>query len=192
MIIELTEEQTEIAEMMAGWLENRPVYLDTETTGLGDDDKIVEISIVDNDGVVLFDTLVNPEMPIPDQASSIHGITDEMVKDAPRFVELAERIWGIVDDRQVIIYNAKYDTKMIAQSGAPFLATKLAKESECAMNAYAVFNGEWNDYHGNYRWVRLSDAAQMSGVELPENLHRAKADAELTRRVVQYVGGLKK
>ena len=48
-----------------GWLARRPVYLDTETTGLGRDDEIVEIALLDHDGTALADLRVKPRKPIP-------------------------------------------------------------------------------------------------------------------------------
>ncbi|WP_218184224.1 3'-5' exonuclease [Streptomyces sp. PKU-EA00015] len=59
--------------------------LDTETTGLEWDAKIVEISVTDGAGSVLLDTLVHPGGPIPEEATAIHGITDVEVKNADRF-----------------------------------------------------------------------------------------------------------
>jgi hypothetical protein len=64
------------------------LILDTETTGIGQWDRIVEIALIDDQGMVLMNTLVNPEIPIPKEASAIHGITDEMVSAAPTFSEI--------------------------------------------------------------------------------------------------------
>src|SRR3982750_387678 len=52
------------------------VYLDTETTGLFGDVRIVDVAIVDDAGEVLVDTLVDPGIPIPVETSRIHGIFD--------------------------------------------------------------------------------------------------------------------
>ena len=64
----------------------RPIYYDTETTGIkADRDRIIEIAAYDPIEDRSFCTLVNPNCPIPKEASNIHNITDEMVKDAPTF-----------------------------------------------------------------------------------------------------------
>ena len=64
-------------------IENKPLYLDTETTGLGQRDEIVEIAILDPPGKMVIDTLVRPSKPIPQDAVAIHGITNAMVSVAP-------------------------------------------------------------------------------------------------------------
>ena len=55
------------------------------------------------------------------------------------------------------------------------------------MSNYAVYNGNWNDYHQSYRWVKLSSAALACNIALPAGTHRARVDAELTRQVVMYM-----
>jgi DNA polymerase-3 subunit epsilon len=74
----------------------KPLYLDTETTGLRDLDEIVEISILDHDGGVLFDSLVRPTCRIPADAIAIHGITDDMVRDAPRWIDIWPEVEAVL------------------------------------------------------------------------------------------------
>ena len=76
-------------QQASAWLLNCAI-LDTETTGLYDDAEIVEISIIDENGGVLLDTLVKPLKPIPAEATAIHGITNEMVATAPTWVAIHE------------------------------------------------------------------------------------------------------
>jgi DNA polymerase-3 subunit epsilon len=69
----------------------RAIYYDTETTGLKrDSDRIIEIAAYDAHLKTSFSTLVNPEIPIPFESTSITNITDEMVKDAPTFKQVAQ------------------------------------------------------------------------------------------------------
>ncbi len=66
----------------------RPIYYDTETTGVKPDkDRIVEIAAFDPVLNKTFVTLVNPGIPIPQEAAAIHGISDAMVATAPNFAE---------------------------------------------------------------------------------------------------------
>lgn len=69
------------------WLRNC-VILDVETTGLDKYAEIVEISIIDEQGHILLNTLVKPLEPIPDDVIAIHGITNEMVASAPSWAYL--------------------------------------------------------------------------------------------------------
>lgn len=71
-------------------------FIDLETTGINlGTDRIVEIAIVKilTDGTrSIKRKLINPEMPIPKASSDVHGITDEMVKDAPAFKQVAHEM----------------------------------------------------------------------------------------------------
>lgn len=69
-------------------LAKNPVFLDTETTGLGCSDEIVELSVIDARGDVLIDTLIKPVQPISPDAEAIHGISNEMVRNAPAFAQV--------------------------------------------------------------------------------------------------------
>lgn len=86
------------------------VMLDTETTGL-EDAEVVEIAITNPQGAPLLNTLVKPTIPIPEEAIAIHGITDEIVKDAPNFCEVYPQIVGGLTDKEVLIYNADFDIR---------------------------------------------------------------------------------
>ncbi len=67
----------------------RPIYYDTETTGIRPDkDRIIEIAAFDPYENRTFEKLINPGMPIPAEASAIHNITNEMVAEAPSFAQI--------------------------------------------------------------------------------------------------------
>lgn len=68
-----------------------PIYYDTETTGVkSDKDRIIEIAAYDPSNNRTFCQFVNPGMPIPPEASSIHHITDDMVASSPSFLEVGQ------------------------------------------------------------------------------------------------------
>ena len=81
--------RSEAIQLARQWLSRKPVYIDTETTGTGPNDSIIEISIIDQDGGVLVESLVRPVGKISPGARAVHGITDDMIKDAP----LWESVW---------------------------------------------------------------------------------------------------
>ncbi len=70
----------------------RPIFYDTETTGIrADRDRIIEIAAYDPMNERTLVELINPGCPIPPEASKIHHITDDMVKDAPSFRDVGSK-----------------------------------------------------------------------------------------------------
>jgi DNA polymerase III epsilon subunit-like protein len=165
-----------------------PVYLDTETTGIGPYDEIVDICIVDHDGQVLLDTLVKPTFRIPTDAAAIHGISNEMVANAPEWLDVWDEVRGILEGRHVGVYNADFDTRLIDQTNQVHnIAWRFPKERAfCIMKLYATFYGAWNRRFRSYRWQKLGNAGAQCGIDIP-NSHRAKDDTLLARAVLHYM-----
>lgn len=152
------------------------VVLDTETTGLDDEACLVEVAVVTTGGDVLLDTLVNPGVPIPRDASEIHGITDEVVATAPSFGQLLVDLTRVLDGRRVLIYNKSYDvarlhwelTRHYCASGhedpaASAAAWLKAMTYEDVMVPYSDWVGDWSDYWGNYSWQPLNGGHRALG-----------------------------
>ncbi|TAJ61721.1 MAG: 3'-5' exonuclease, partial [Chitinophagaceae bacterium] len=94
--------------------------VDLETTGINiSADRIVEIAIVKilPDGTQQVKRkLINPEMPIPQASSDIHGITDEMVKDAPTFKQAANELKQFMENCDLGGYNSnRFDIPMLIE-----------------------------------------------------------------------------
>lgn len=89
------------------------VAFDLETTGkIPGSDKIIEIGLVKfvNSKVVdKFQTFVNPEVLIPAETTQVHGITDEMVKNAPLIQEVLPKIVDFVGNYILVAHNASFD-----------------------------------------------------------------------------------
>ena len=165
----------------------QPTYLDTETTGLKENDQIVEICLLEHDGSIAFQSLVKPTVKIPPDATRVHHITDAMVSNAPMWPDLWPQIETLLTTRRSAIYNAEYDLRLLKQSHvAHGLSWSASISSFCIMKLYAQFRGDWNSRAGNYRWHSLDDARAQCGLNLP-NAHRAHADALLARAVLHYV-----
>lgn len=82
----------------------RPIFYDTETTGIrSDKDRIIEIAAFDPIRNCSFEKLVNPGCPIPPDATAIHHITDEMVKDSPDFSQVGREFVEFCDGEVVLI-----------------------------------------------------------------------------------------
>ncbi len=159
-------------------------FLDTETTGLDENARICEIAIVDEHGEVLLNTVVNPQIPIPKEASAIHSITDAVVKDAPTFDELCSQILDIFAKYEICIYNADFDAQMMCQSESTktFPDITSVRSTICLMEKFAVIYGQWNDYHQSYTFQSLAKACEYYDIRNPHP-HRALGDA-LTARLV--------
>ena len=196
------DDRTQAILRARGYLSLNPLFLDTETTGLSPMDEICEIAIIDAAGQVLINSLVKPSKPIPPGATEIHGISQEMVQSAPTFRDLVPELDRILSGRTVLIYNVEFDVGKLDRSarangfspdvhGAYYpwwMGTDFAPSLwHCVMELYAAYYGDWNDYHGSYRWQRLGAALGQCGLEVPTSIHRAHADAEMTRRLVLHM-----
>ena len=181
-----TSDQEQASVMASNWLLNCQI-LDTETTGLDDKAEIVEISIIDQLGNVVFDSLVKPQQPIPAEATAIHGITNDMVATAPSWADIHDEVCRLISSKPLVIYNADYDMRLMAQTAALYGLKPVTADAgvHCAMLAYAEFYGDWNDYKGSYRGQRLTSAAAQQGVVTDGQAHRALADVMMTLGVLQ-------
>ena len=95
-------------------------FIDLETTGVNlSSDRIVEIAIVKilTDGTKSVKRkLINPGMPIPKQSSDVHGITDDMVKDAPSFKQAAHELKQFLDNCDLAGYNSnRFDIPLLME-----------------------------------------------------------------------------
>jgi DNA polymerase III subunit epsilon len=100
---------------------NRPlVFIDLETTGTNlSTDRIVEVAIVKifPDGTkAVKQKILNPQIPIPKHSSDIHGITDDKVKDAPTFKQVANELKQFIDDADFSGYNSnRFDIPLLME-----------------------------------------------------------------------------
>ncbi len=100
------------------WIQVPLAVIDTETTGKDParGDRIVEIAVVYFDHGKVTERhamLVNPGMPIPREASAVHGIDDDKVRDQPTFADIAPRLVKILHGRVPVAYNAGFDRGFI-------------------------------------------------------------------------------
>lgn len=146
-------------------LESDFCILDTETTGL--DGEIVEIAVVDKNEQPLIDTLIKPTAPIPEDAIEVHGITNEMVADAPTFLEIWQDVAAAIADKELIIYNSSFDLAAIKRSikaNRPQEKLKFGKlQAHCLMLQYAEFYGDWSDKYEDYKYQPLNGGHRALG-----------------------------
>ena len=175
-----------------------PLFLDTETTGLDDDASVVEISVLDIAGNVVFHSLIKPIRPIPAIATSIHGITNEDVENAPIFTDIMEDLIRVFEGRKILIYNEDYDVRLILQSalqagGLTDLYFQLYRlimlqenaTTDCVMHLYAQYRAI-ESHRGGFKWHKLVTAAEEFGVDT-NGAHRATADCAMTIEVLKGI-----
>ncbi len=135
--------------------------LDTETTGLHG--HVCEISVLASDGTFLINTLVHPPVSVEPGAQRIHGITAADLADAPTFADLWPELEPILSGRRIIVWNAPFDAGIIARDLRHIgKDTRYTQGWECAMLKYGEWDGEWDEYHGHYRWHRLNGGHRAS------------------------------
>jgi len=164
------------------------IVLDTETTGLTDMDEIIEVSLVAFNGRVLLDTLVRPVNIIPPEATAIHGITSEMVRDAPTWEEVRGQIgWILVTHPQLhlVIYNADFDTRLLVQTevthGGKWFNPSVF-DAVCLMELYAQYYGEQCPCDpSDFKWQSLTNACSQMDIDTTQfTAHRALGDCQMT------------
>jgi DNA polymerase III subunit epsilon len=100
---------------------SRPLaFFDLETTGVNvAEDRIVEISVIKlhpSGKEEVYTRLVNPGVPIPAEASAVHGITDDKVADAPTFKQLAPELVAFLKDSDLAGFNClKFDVPLLME-----------------------------------------------------------------------------
>ena len=149
--------------------------VDIETTGNGyKGQKITEISVFLFDGEKIIDeftSLVNPEQAIPYFITNLTGITEAMVRTAPKFYEIAKKIAEITKDAIFVAHNVNFDYNIIRDEfkslGFDFKRKKL-----CTVRLSRKIIPGLSSYS-------LGNICTAEGIEIAAR-HRAKGDAEAT------------
>ncbi len=138
--------------------------LATATTGLHRSAEIVELVALNHLGETLFETLVRPKRAIPAEAVAIHGITNEMVRHAPPFPEIAPALFGALEHRRIIGYNVAFEARMLRQCAEQHELLFEIGSTECLMAAYARFWGECQANSKAFRRQTLKDACEQQRI----------------------------
>lgn len=97
----------------------REIVFDTETTGFEplEGHRVIEIGCVEIVNRMrtgrTFQTYLNPERDVPDEAFRVHGISTDFLKDKPKFSEVAHKFLDFIGDDKLVIHNASFDIKFI-------------------------------------------------------------------------------
>jgi DNA polymerase III subunit epsilon len=160
----------------------RPIaFIDLETTGVNIAiDRVIEIAIIkilpDKTKVVKH-KLVNPQMPIPKASSAVHGITDEKVKDAPIFKEVANELKQFIDNADLSGYNSnRFDIPLLMEE---FLRAGITLE---------MHNRKMLDVQTIFHMMEkrtLAAAYKFYCEKELEDAHSAQADATATWEILE-------
>ena len=159
----------------------RQIVLDTETTGLSAEngDRIIEIGCVELLNRKLTGNnlhfYVNPERDSHEDALKVHGISNEFLKDKPRFSAIADELLDYLRDAEVIIHNAPFDisflNKELQRIGRAPIHTVIGQVTDSLVMAKEMFPGKRNG---------LDALCDRLGVDNSgRTLHGALLDAEL-------------
>ena len=188
--------------------------VDVETTGAMayGGDRVTEVAVVLVKGGVattIFETLVNPDRPIPASISAITNITAQMVKSAPRFPEVCDQLIGALEGHVFVAHNSRFDWRFLSMEierttrrpliGRSLCTVKLAKKLIPRLrrrNLDAVANYYGIEIVGRHRaggdaratadaFIRMLDAARDRGCATLDDVERllaARTSAAKKRR----------
>ncbi len=156
--------------------------VDIETTGgSARHERITEIAVYIHDGTRVIDeysTLINPERNIPSFITSMTGITNEMVEDAPRFFEVARRIVELTEGKTFVAHNARFDYSFLRQE-----FSMLGYQFRRPLLDTVALSRRLLPGHGSYS---LGNLCRDLGIEI-NGRHRASGDALATVRLLELL-----
>lgn len=159
----------------------RQIVLDTETTGLSAEggDRIIEIGCVELVARKLTGNnkhfYLNPGRDSHEDALKVHGISNEFLRDKPRFEAVAQELLDYLQGAEIIIHNAAFDVgflnKELELAGLPAFRTHVAQVTDTLVMAKELYPGKRNS---------LDALCDRLGVDnSSRTLHGALLDAEL-------------
>lgn len=188
----------------AQWVRGKCIVADTETTGLGENDTIVELAAVcPVTREVLIDTLVMPMSPMSTGAEKTHGISMLEAKNNGVTPEMAIRYLREecgASVCNVASFNWHFDARMIQQTAfktgdsetyhtAIALATP-ADGTTCIMelaNRYLHEHLEWDAEQSKFKRLSLEKCLQITGIQREGTAHRALSDALAAADLLNFI-----
>ena len=159
----------------------RQIVLDTETTGLSAEngDRIIEIGCVELLGRKLTGNnkhfYLNPERDSHEDALKVHGISNDFLKDKPKFGAIASELLDFLRDAEVIIHNAPFDVSFLNKEleliGLEPIKHCVAKVTDSLLMAKEMFPGKRNSLDALCDRLEVDNSGRT--------LHGALLDAEL-------------
>ncbi|MFH1158147.1 MAG: DNA polymerase III subunit epsilon [Pseudomonadota bacterium] len=168
----------------------REIVLDTETTGLDpvDGHRLVEIGCLELVNHLatgsVFQTYLNPMRDVPPDATRVHGLTAEFLKEHPLFTEKVDAFLEFIGDAVLVIHNAEFDMKFINAElkAAGFRSLSMDRVIDTLPLARQKFPGQPANLDALCRRFKIDNSERK--------LHGALLDAELLSEVyLELIGG---
>jgi len=163
----------------------RQVFLDTETTGLFAEqgDRVIEIGCVELVNRKLtgnkLHLYVNPERNSHEEAFKVHGISNEFLRDKPKFAQVADEVLAFIQGAELIIHNAPFDigflNRELSLLAKPPLHTCVSGVIDTLLMAKEMFPGKRNSLDALCARLEVDNSGRQ--------LHGALLDAELLAEV---------
>ena len=167
------------------------IFLDLETTGLEQNDKLCSVGLINVDTKEYKYELINEGKKIPAQASSINHITNEMIKDKPLFVDsgICKYLLKYNSSENILVgHNIKFDLEKLASSGLVWQGDvidtlKVTKHliPECELFSLQVLRYELKLYR------REEQEKAMLGIKDALVAHNALSDALVDKLLFEYL-----
>lgn len=164
------------------------VVLDTETTGVGSQDEVIQIAVVNVAGQTVYESFVRPyKAAVTAGAYRVHGIGDDLLAGAPHLHALWTQIGAACKGSPILAYNAVFDRRLLLQTAVAgqqrgVQSAIMGMHFVDAMEKYARFQRQ-------KKWFSLGKACEREGIEL-NGAHAAAADALATLNLVRRMAGM--
>lgn len=167
--------------------------IDTETTGLDPErDELLQLSIINDKGDIVYNSYFKPCAESWEDSQQINHINPAMVRNAPSIIEKIAEINAILCKADRIIgYNTRFDVTFLENNGIVFPDNVRILD---AMKEFAIIYGDWSEYYQDYRYKKLTFAADYYGYDWnsrPEKAHNSLADCFATLFVYNKMNGNK-
>lgn len=143
--------------------------LEVDTDGLFADADILRMALVNQNGEVLYDQLVQPRRPLGAKISRLTGISEEMLEHAPHLSEVWPQVQAAFAGRYVLSYNLEFDSGKLSESAERYDLPSLPLIGECLMLRA-------QEYYGTGAYPKLADLCHRLGHPLPEHPHQDALD----------------
>lgn len=149
--------------------------IDTETTGFGKEDRVLEISVVVKDGskIERFDSIIKPPVRINPMAWKVHKIPYRKIRKAPPFSKVKSRVKELLKGSKYVVgHNVRFDIEMLKREGIRISKDKVRDTMKMAQD-----NGMGR--------MKLEKLADELNIKARESWHSAGNDAAVTQRVFE-------